>query len=356
MTLITEPPLNTISLDQVSAGMAPLEEHFDLPTLLDHLVQLHSPKVDQIPLSELNWILGGFVLSGGQQLPLNQHAWPSPTERESIGQFANYYLPLAAAPDFPAVANIQLRGLALAAAVLGLYVLLLDSVIDKPATTPAAVKLALHHLMLQAHQELSQIFPPNHPFWPEMEGNLTLMSQSMLDECQLYGGTANPFSLDEFKRVACGKMAFVRLNYIALAMLNGTPQEIPALNKCWDAIGLAVIVFDDVLDWREDYENENYTYLLSQILFSTPFQTEVAAGKLPKTTEVGMALFCTDQIESLYALAADELTAAVKLASEINCTALAGLIDELREKAVALRNNLVSQKINALFAMSTNNG
>jgi hypothetical protein len=340
------------TMDRMAADLTAMEQ-FDLRVFLDRLDQLHPKVVGRIPTSELEWILAAFVLSWGQRLPLAPETWPPVAERESLRKFSNIYFPFAVAPDFPVVSTAQIRKLAFAWAALDLHVLLLDYVINRPVTAPAAVKLALPHLMLHVHRLLSELFPPNAPFWREMERCRGLMSRSMLDECQMYGGMARPFPLDEFKRIACGKMALARLNYISLAMLNGTPEHIPTLNQCWDAIGLAVIIYDDVLDWREDYENANYTYLLSQVLFSSPFRVEVEAGQLPEPAEVGATLFCTDLVESLYMLAAKELKLAAEQARGIDCPALANLITQLEAKMAAWSTDMFDQKMAALIAMNT---
>lgn len=339
-------------IDRMAADLVSLEQ-FDLIAFLDRLSGLHPQEVEHIPNAELEWILAAFVLSWGQRLPLAPATWPPVAERENMRQFSRIYFPFAVAADFPAVSIAQIRKLALVSAAVSLYVILLDYVVDRSAIAPAAVKLALSHVLLHAFRLLSELFPPNAPFWPEMEQCMGLMSQSMLDECQMYGDAPRPFSLDEFKRIAYEKMALARLDYISLAMLNGTPERIPTLNQCWDAIGLAAVIYDDVLDWREDYENANYTYLLSQVLFSPPFRAEVEAGQLPEPTEVGAALFCTDALESLYKLAREELRIAAEQAREIDCPALARLIIEFETKMAARSADMVGQKMAALVAMHT---
>ena len=144
-------------------------------------------------------------------------------------------------------------------------------------------------------------------------------------------------------------MAFARVNCIAMARLNGTQELIPELTQCWDAISLASIINDDTLDWRQDYQNANYTYLLSQVLFSPPFRGQVQAGKLPELAEVGAALFCTDVIESLHVLAHDELTSAAHRASEIHCLALVQLIQQVQAKLDSRFTKMFDHKLVSLI-------
>jgi hypothetical protein len=329
--------------------MMTVTDTFSLTILLEHLSRLDPETVEDLPFPELEWALSDFVLSWGQRLSLSPTNWPSEAQRVGLPDF----LPFNAASDFPAVHPGQVRTLALATTCSNLYVLLLDHIVDEPLTAPAAAKLAIQHVLLHFYRLLSQLFTADSPFWSEVERLMGLMSRAMLDEHQMHGGTVHPFSLDEFKRIARGKMACVQINCVALAMLNGTPERIPALAECWDALGLAAIIRDDCLDWQEDYRNANYTYLLSQVLLSPPFRTKVEAGHLPEPAEVGAALFCTDLIESLYMLAYAELGAAACRATEISCPALASLLRELQVKMGSRSTEMFDRKMAALIAMTT---
>jgi hypothetical protein len=326
-------------------------DKFDLRILLAHLSRLGPEAVKDVPFAELEWILSDFALSWGQRLLLQPTNRPSEAQRARLGTF----LPFSTASDFLAVRPNQVRTLALAAAYLNLYVILVDYIIDEPLTALAAAKLAIQHVLLHFYCLLSQLFPADSPFWSEIERLMGLMSQAMLDEHQMYSGTVRPFSLDEFKRIAWGKMACAQINCIGLAMLNGTPERIPALTDCWDAIGLAATVRDDVLDWREDYCKANYTYLLSQVLLSPPFRTRVEAGDLPELTEIGAALFCTDLIESLYMLAHADLGAAACRAAEIDCPTLASLLRHLQAEMSSRSTEMFDRKMAALIAMKVSN-
>jgi hypothetical protein len=301
-------------------------DEFDLSILLDHLNKLRLGAVRETPPDELEWILGDFVRSWGQRLLLDPETWLPVTQRTDQRSCGITYLPFSTASDFPAVCPNHVRILALATACLPLYMSLLDAIIDAPATTPTAAKAAIQPLLIRFYRLLSQLFPVDSSFWGEANRVLELSLQTMVDEYETHTGQVRPFPVDEFRRIAHGKMAFMQVNCIGMAMLNGTPEHIPALTECWDAIGLAAIARDDIYDWQEDYSQASYTYLLSQVLFSPPFRREVEAGQLPQLEEVGAALFCTDLCESLYELACTDLRAAAERASEINCPALAGLI------------------------------
>ncbi|GIK40735.1 MAG: hypothetical protein BroJett011_45680 [Chloroflexota bacterium] len=324
---------------------------FNLEILLDQLAELSPKATQRLSLTELEWVLSDWVRGWEQQLLQNSVTCPDVTSRERVREFGFVYLPCFIAADFPLVSIDQTRRLALAGASGALYALLLDHIIDNPLTAPVSLKLAGDHLLFHSWQLLSELFPTASLFWDEFKHCMYLMSQAMLEEQQRHFGAVRPFSLAEFKQIAHGKMALAQLNWIGMAILSNRPEYIPTLIQCWNAIGLAEVICDDVLDWREDYENANYTYLLSQILLASPFQKEIDAGHLPETAEVGAALFCSDKVEALYLLAYEDLRIAQEQALNINCPALAGVIDTFKTKTGAWPTELFKRKMATLLTI-----
>jgi hypothetical protein len=326
-------------------------KEFDLSNLLDRIKELRVETLANTPADELEWILSEFALSRGQRLPFNQ-AWPhvSPTAPQEL---VDFYLPFSTASDFPNVFPRQVCILSAATACIGLYVMLLDHIIDEPATALPAEKMALQPLLLYAYRLLGRLFPIDSMFWNELERLLNLTSQTMLDEYSVYNGKVRPFSLSEFKRIAHGKMAFMQINYTAMATLNNTPAWIPILRVCWDAIGLAITVRDDFTDWRKDYNNANYTHLLSQVLLSDPFKKEVEAGHLPEPNVISAALFCTGLIESLYEVAYEELQGALSQASKLACPSLTNMLQGFQRRINTQSIEVFNNKVKAIIAMNT---
>ncbi|MFW9997050.1 MAG: hypothetical protein ACFFD4_33715 [Candidatus Odinarchaeota archaeon] len=328
-------------------------KEFDFSNLLKRISELQVQTIENIPADRLEWILSEFALSWGQRLPLKQIWMPElpPTTQELV----DFYSPFSTAADFPHVLPRQINILSVVTACIGLHLMLLDYIIDEPRTALVAEKIALQPLLLHAYRLLNRLFSVDSMFWNEAERLLNLTSQTMLDEYRTYNGKVRPFSLSQFKRIACGKTAFMQINCTAMATLNNTPELIPVLRKCWDAIGLGITVRDDFKDWRKDYDNANYTYLLSQVLLSDPFKKDVEAGQLPEPEVISAALFCTDLLESLYELSYEELRTAATLATEINCLALAELIQGFQQTIKDQSVDILNRKFETILSMNTHN-
>jgi len=323
------------------------QDDFDLDVVLAHLARLRPENVASLPFAELEWILADFVVCWGQRLLLEPGSWPEPAERERVRDFARTVCPFFIAPDFR-VSGEQILTLALAATCLNLHTLYLDDSIDNAETARPEVKMAIPYVLERWFHLAATLFPPDSLFWEEARQAMLIMSRAMLAECRHW---LKPLTLDEYMETARGRMAFTRVNSIGLAVLDSSTDRLPALYDFWDAFGLAAVVHDDVTDWREDYHNQSYSYLHTQVLFSSPFREEVEAGNLPDIRELGIALFYSDLAESLYDVAEAEMLRARAIASDNGYCKLVELSEQAHARLLNRQNAIAERKVQLLLGI-----
>lgn len=329
--------------------------NFDLDGLTKRLDQFELETFSHLSLSELEWVLLDFVGSWGQRLRLNPNDWPSETQREKDAtQGAIILFPFSFASDFKSVNSEQTCIIGLGAAIMGLYIMLIDVIVDEPDTVSADAKLAITPLIMHYYRLMHRVFPLDSIFWNKTADLLNLTFRTMRDEQTLHSNTVNPYSFDEFKRIACDKMAFNQISCYALSLLNNDSQErIDALSTCFNMLGFSLVVRDDARDWRLDYINRNYTYLLIRLLYSE-FKEDIEKNNLPGTDAIGVALFCSDLIESLYELVITQLDHIEHLAYNVSCPNLAIAIWKNRELITTLSEKMFNNKLNAVINMTSN--
>ncbi len=327
-----------------------IKRSFSLDVLLANLAMLEPRHfLDRSP-SDVEWLLADFILSLGQRLPLTGS--PPRTEPQSTlwSRFGKRYLPFAIAPDFPAVGQRPVYTLALATACGILHIRLLDLVVDEGNDDCLEIKVAVHHVLLRFARLLGSLFSVEDGFWDQVQDLLAITSQVIVVERQEHGGTVRPFPWHEFVKISQNKMAFGMINAIGLAYLNHTPQAIPVFQECWNAIGLAAIINDDVLDWQEDFARANYTHLLSEILLSPVFADEVRCGRLPSPAEIGVALYVSELVETLYARARAALGSAYQIAKNHGFKAMTALVNETNLWIQSREHDIQRNKISRLLA------
>ncbi len=309
-------------------------EGFDLAATLRRLDDLVPERMQETACTDLEWVLGDFMLSWGQRLLLDPATWPPPSERAWPRSMGERFLPFSIVADFPHVTDRQWLALAAAGTSHGLAVLMLDEIVDEEGTV-AAVKLVLPHVLAHAYGNYRNLFPADSIFWKQLEECSRRTTCAMEQEFVWQKGQVPSYSPDEFKRLAADKFAVSCAIPIALSLLNGTPEYIPVLLKCFDAIAIADAAQDDIRDWRRDYVARNFTFPLARVLLAPPFQEQVQTGHLPPVRLVEAALLCDDVFESLYDLACVELETARQAALTMHCKAVARLV----EKTLAMLRN-----------------
>jgi len=304
--------------------------------------------VASLPLTELEWILADFVINYGQRLMLEPDAWPAPAAREGARAFGRSWWPLFIASDFPRVSDDQLRTLALAATCFNLYIACQDEAMDNLESTSPGVQLAIPYVLERWFHLAAMLFPPDSRFWEEVRRIMLATSQAMLAESRRQ--PPRPLSLDEYVKVARGRVAFTRFSTIGLAVLDGSLDKLPMLADIWDSLSIMLLVDDDIADWREDYSNRTYSYLHTRILFSPPFREQVEAGRLPDERELGVALFFSNVAESLYDMVQAEIKRVRAIAAQNGYHKLAELGERAHARMLRRRNELAERKLHTLLS------
>lgn len=329
-------------------------DSFELEDLVINLDQLRPENVGSLSVADLEWVLADFVLSQGQQLQLEPNSWPESAERENERVFAHTWWPFSIAADFPRVSEEQVLTIALFTTCHILYTVYIDDIIDNPETARPEVKMAIPFVLDRQFRLASTLFEPDSLFWEEIHRSTFTMSKAMLAENRRM--LPRPTTLEEYIDIARGRMAFSHLNSIGLAVLNGSASQRQVLHEFWDAYALAPIVYDDITDWWEDYRNQTYSYLHTQVLFSSPFREEVEAGILPDIRELGIALFFSDVAEALYDVAEAELLRAQDIATRNGYQKLTELSEQAHARLLRRRNGLTERKLRLLLEATSQTG
>ncbi|MCB0164117.1 MAG: hypothetical protein KDI79_07835 [Anaerolineae bacterium] len=325
---------------------------FDLAQISQNINYFEPQAVTQLSSSELETRLAVYMWSWGQQIAPAAAATYLPENSFDVQRFLDFYLPFRIGSDFAAVSEASVRLLAVGTAHLHLYGTFLDFVLDSPDHASAVMEVTVASFLFHAERVFAWLFPPSSPFWNRLNQLQIQTNQVLLKERPGSLNRIKPYELAAYKQNACRKMAlFGHTHVIGLALLNGAPEQIPVLERCWDALMFLATIDDDVLDWPEDYHNSTYTYLLTQVLLADPFRAELEAGHKPAVTEVDGALFCSDVVETLYLAAARELEEAEALAHQIDCLAVADLLREHSAEARSRAVDISKRKLGAVIAM-----
>ena len=109
--------------------------------------------------------------------------------------------------------------------------------------------------------------------------------------------------MERFCALARGKTALLRPFSMALAFLSDRTKDLPRLSASLDHHHTALVLIDDFEDWRQDYRNCNFTYLLTRLIRKAGLTDQILSGHPVSATRVGQLLYTTGLMEKQLRLA-----------------------------------------------------
>lgn len=185
--------------------------------------------------------------------------------RDSATQDGNVYFhfPFCFREAFPGVALEHLRALALSGALWMSYMRAQDDTIDCITAGDPAMLFLRDIYLRESLSLLYGIFPFESGFWTYYSGYFDEYARSVLAEKSEHVSAASCYLDDDFHRIAKGKAAMAKYPVAAQAMLSGRLEALPILEESLDSFHVGYQYWDDLVDWKEDLENANYSFLLT---------------------------------------------------------------------------------------------
>jgi len=232
----------------------------------------------------------------GPSTPLRHRMTPGepqkPSRKNGNMKFSPfYYYPFLFAGAFPSVAVEDLRTLALANRILLEAILLTDKKIDETRPWTPADFYLVDSYFHKALEMLIPLFPLEHEFWQKTQGWFLQHGRAIIKEQLRHRYRLCRYTQEEFFEVSTGKVALIKTNLLAMALLSDTSDVLAPLMESQDRFLAGFQCFDDLRDWKEDLRHENFTFLLTRVLFAGGFHPSVRRGDAVPRDEVGQVLY-----------------------------------------------------------------
>ncbi len=221
---------------------------------------------------------------------------PTPCSRRFPSPLHAYY-PFLFHTCFPEIPVETVRDLALADRLYTEHLLTYDRTLDgqKPIEAVALFGAQMEHM--QCLKRVYELFPLGHSFWECFYDGYFQTWKSVRDEKLCHTHRIGPYSFRRFCALAKGKTAVLRSFTLALAFLTNRTEELPRLSAALDRHHIALVLIDDLEDWRQDFERFNFTYPLTRLLQMEGLTQEVSSGSPPSPEQVGRLLYTTGLME-----------------------------------------------------------
>lgn len=208
-----------------------------------------------------------------------------------IGFSPFYYYPFLFVSAFPPVDVEDLRTLALANRILLEAILLSDKKIDETRPWTPTDFYLVDSYFHKALEKLIPLFPLEHEFWQKTQEWFLQHGRAIIKEQLSHRYRLRSYSQEEFFEISTGKVALLKTNLLAMALLSDTSHILAPLMESQDRFLAGFQCFDDLRDWKEDLRHGNFTFLLTRVLFAGGLHPQVRRANPVPRDEVGQVLY-----------------------------------------------------------------
>jgi hypothetical protein len=178
-----------------------------------------------------------------------------------------WHLPLWLGRTF-GVPIAQSRRVALTNVLGMIYIRIHNDLMDADAHLTQQFELATLAPLLYTRciKIFTTLFPADSSFWGHLERYLGEWAAALDWERQYHWHQARPYTQDEIEFVTAGKGSPIKIGFAAIALLAGRENDLPELEKIIDLRSAIAQIFDDLSDWREDWQQGRFNIFLTTAL------------------------------------------------------------------------------------------
>lgn len=254
-------------------------------------------------------------------------------------------LPFVLYDAFP-VRPDKLRTLAYALTVGGLYAMAEDKLIDSQTGPGLSHNLLVPSLYGEFIRALHQLFPANSDFWSYHDRFFREYQMAELTDDRRTGRSGR-IPARSYYHVARNKSAPMKLALCGMAILSGRRNRIAKLFKSFDCWILGYQIFDDIVDWREDYLSRRQTLVGIRIRQLT--KSAGAGAKQPRISDVAALIHSSGLVESMLDESGRWFSMAVKSVDGFQCENWIRFLRFFSRMTDGAIRDLVTMKVGILF-------
>ncbi|MBO8132193.1 MAG: hypothetical protein H0Z29_11930 [Candidatus Marinimicrobia bacterium] len=252
----------------------------------------------------------------------------------------HYYYPLLFYDFYKDIGIGYFKILSVYSRLFLMYCLLVDRITDdyRRTASPEDI-LLLSSLQKRALSILYKIFGSDSEFWRYFHRYYLDYLGAVLNEQNKHFDRISSYPFDEFKKIASGKSALAKTVTAALGILKGSEKEIEILDLSQDYFYIAYQLYDDLVDWKKDIENRQFSYILTKLIIE---------NEIPETcincNVIRKFLFCSDVAEEIMEVAREYYEKALEVLGDYKFLSWRRIIHDYMDRCTILRDDIINIK------------
>ncbi len=175
----------------------------------------------------------------------------------------------------------------------------------------------LHEAAVEVY---GRLFEPASVFWTQLDLRMTEWHEATIAAAMAGPDAELPLQAASSAQLA-KRGAPLKISAFAVCLLAVRRDQFPAIDRCLDHALTAMVLYDHLVDWREDLAAGRWNAFVA---------ASVPAGKPTRATgpDVQLAMMTTDAIDAYFEVISDELDRAATLASGVGVRGLATHLEQ----------------------------
>lgn len=213
------------------------------------------------------------------------------------------------------------------------FILMQDKLIDRQEDVLEQLQVSNFQLLsttlyYRCVREYHRLFPIDNLFWALFEKYLTEYTRSSLWEKREHWHQIKDFSPEDFVHLG-QKLSPLKICCAATCLLHRKKEWISHFSRIIENYHIGYQLTDDLLDWKDDLQSRNYTYLLTTVHKNSGRDrlSEEEIEKILRTTPV---------VKNLLRESTEYFQRARNLSAEVHCRQLCAYIDTMIDKNESL--------------------
>jgi hypothetical protein len=203
-------------------------------------------------------------------------------------------------------------------------VLAYDDMFDQQILLDPDRLLLQNLLYTKALSYLHALFEQASPFWHYYRAYFGEYFRAISTERKLHCKLISAYDKAELYEIARGKSAPRKILLAAMAIRDGndTSEKIETLSASLDACAIADQILDDITDWREDFSDRRFSYLLTRVIVSHGLEKRINVDARPSPVEIiemAMHVFGSGEPQALLDEAHGLFEEAIRCVEGVEC-------------------------------------
>lgn len=241
---------------------------------------------------------------------------------------------------FPNIDNNVLDQIEYASTIYGWSILIIDNLLDNLSYPREKLKddiLLVPILREHALQVMYSIFPSNSDYWKFFNKYNHEYTISCRKEYINHYNKITEYSSDDMKSIMTGLPALIKALPTAMAFLTKKLQYISFIEESINYFHIAVNLKDDVDDWKNDFKNKEYSYLLTTVINKYNISDTIDSISVE---DIGKRIFISGIVGEMFNLSLTYFDRSLNAIKELDCDRWRGIIIKHKEKTKSKKDEI----------------